>query len=52
MADQFIHTQITVALWTVRQARDRGSPLDIELAEARLDMLLDRMARTQPVGAA
>jgi hypothetical protein len=46
MANTLIHQQITVALFTLRQAREHGCPLDVELATARLDMLLDRMART------
>jgi hypothetical protein len=46
MATQpLIHTQISAALFTLRQAREHGCPLDVELATARLDMLLDRMAR-------
>lgn len=47
-SNDVLHTQITVALRCVRQARFDGTPEAIEVAEAHLDRLLDRLPEVVP----
>lgn len=49
MANNLLHTQITIALQMVRQARFDGDLDIIDTAEARLDALLDRLCEVVPV---
>lgn len=48
-SNDLLHTQIVVALQCLRQARFDGNLEAIEVAEAHLDRLLDRLPKVVPV---